>query len=145
MEGASDEDVFVIETSTDGTNWEEMAKVKSTRLRKYRYYDLRNLPGEKYFRVSLKLGDVINLRSNIVLSKTASTKLSFHIKNNPVQHGVLNVVIYRPGIYSLISVSGSKCFSGWLDAGPHQVNVSALTYGSYFFVGQKEAGKFLIL
>jgi hypothetical protein len=144
METSSDDDVFVIETSASGTNWELLGLVKRTTQRKYQFIDVRNLPGDKLYRVSLALRDGIYLRSNIVLAKAASTEFLFQIKNNPVKHGRLNVLIYRPGIYSLISMTGSKCFSSWLDAGDHQVNVSGLRYGSYVFVGMKQSGKVLI-
>ncbi|WP_343632672.1 T9SS type A sorting domain-containing protein [Fluviicola sp.] len=85
VESESRNDYFTLETSTDGTNWKEFAKVKgagnSTEAKTYTFLDTKNGKESTYYKLSQT--DFDGTRNELALKFIPQSEVEFRVYPNP--------------------------------------------------------------
>jgi hypothetical protein len=130
-----DNDYFTLEKSTDGTNWDFLAKQKGSLLcitpRSYSATDANPTVGTNYYRLSQTDIDGTKTYFKVISCNFKTVQNSLQIYPNPSEQGdelVISSELVNPSI-NIIGQSGELIYSGPSD----KINQLNLPAGVYFF------------
>jgi hypothetical protein len=93
VESESRNDYFTIETSTDGTNWKELTKVKgagnSTEAKTYSFLDTKNTTESTYYKLSQT--DLDGTRNELALKFIPVNDFEFRVYPNPSSDSKIHI------------------------------------------------------
>lgn len=93
VESESRNDYFTIETSTDGTNWQELTKVKgaenSTQAKTYEFLDTKNTHESTYYKLSQT--DLDGTRNELALKFIPVNDSEFRVYPNPSSDSKIHI------------------------------------------------------
>ncbi|MEO9531874.1 MAG: T9SS type A sorting domain-containing protein [Crocinitomicaceae bacterium] len=131
-----DNDLFVIEKSTDGINWRTLVELEaaenSNEKIDYHYTDLSPASGMNYYRLKYE-----SVEQEFKYSDVKSVKLDYlyNIFPNPATD-VIQVQSEQQGtelrVFKIVTILGEIVLSGEFEENSETVNISSLDNGTYF-------------
>ncbi len=140
---------FVIEHSTNGSNWTQVGIVaasgNSNSTKHYQFIHQQPVKGTNVYRIQQQ-----DLNGNVHYSVIKQLRLSMientvDILSNPVENGLLKILVHnRTQLISLISSSGQTVWQQQVAAGVHTIPVGAFTKGVYLLRTENRTERILI-
>lgn len=140
---------FVIEHSTNGSNWTQVGIVaasgNSNSTKHYQFIHQQPVKGTNVYRIQQQ-----DLNGNVHYSVIKQLRLSMientvDILSNPVENGLLKILVHnRTQLISLINSSGQTVWQQQVAAGVHTIPVGAFTKGVYLLRTENRTERILI-
>ena len=134
--------------STDGETYSDLATLPSTgnatQVQQYRYTHTNATPGVNYYRIKQTDHSGAYSFSAINTVRIAEKGTDFAVLNTVVQHGVLQVQVYRPISLQVVSSTGSVLYRKQLNKGNHTLDLSKVATGVALITSDNQVQKIIV-